>query len=991
MNIEPHYITYMKKTYFFKKLKPILFICGFLLAGNINLYAQSKDTLELAEDKVASIRDLVFNGFREKTGVTDIEFQEFTLYYQKVIARNMGRLFNALKKNPDIEPLQEQQYIANMQNGFVSLYAKLKRIKAEFPSSVAEAIAPRQPHHATGTCNPSPENLDFASGTLAGWTVGYASCSSEDVGSCPPANNNTPPNFIYSTPTYSVPGAVNKGALDPSKTNSYQISLCGPGTVNTGANDPIAGFPVVCPGYTHSCMVGDGSTPNYGVAILEQTFTVNPDSTEFYYNYAILLENPGHCYHMQPYFIFAILDQNGDTIPTCTTPRIVSGSGLNGWGSNGDWQYLNWTPGHVSLQKYAGQCVTVIVMTSDCGAGGHAGYAYFDASFGAGKNIISSSSTICGTTPIKLTAPLSGIGYKWMGPCINGSDSTQTINIGCAGTYSLLIKNGTCTNDTLAVIVKQDSTTLSLTISSSLKNDTVCPGSAITLTANGGTTYSWTGGITNGVPFSPSVTGKYVVTATKSGCIGKDSITVVAGTGALPSVTITSSPANDTVCKGSPVKLSGNGASYYAWSGGVTNAVAFHPSSSGKYFVTGTGTNGCSNTDSMSITVNPLPILNITSSPSNDSICPGGSITLTATGASNYSWSGGITNGVAFSPASTAKYVVTASSASGCSNKDSVTVVTGPNLIPNITIISSPKNDTICPGGSITLSGKGGSSYVWSGGVTNNVPFKPIVSGQYNVTGYNSIGCSSKDSVVVIAGSGALPTITTTSSPTSDTICKGNTVKLSASGAYYYSWSGGISNGVSFTPGSSGKYIVTGTGTNGCSTTDTVNVVVNPLPVITITGVTPVASGTPDTLTASGGVSYTWSTGSTNDTTIVSPAKTTTYTVTAVSSKGCSSNASFTVTIQALTGVININPVNGIVLYPNPANEILNLNFTTNGRTIAAILKIADLSGKQWLEQNITVTGNKIVPINISSLANGMYFISIETNLGTKTLKFIKE
>src|SRR5581483_3270019 len=147
-------------------------------------------------------------------------------------------------------------------------------------------------------------------------------------------------------------------------------------------------------------------------------------------------------------------------------------------------------------QKYAGQCVTVIVMTSDCGQGGHAGYAYFDASC-RNRNIVNSSLTTCGAVPIKLTSPLSGTGYKWQGPCISGPDSTQTINIGCAGTYTVLIKSAACTNDTLAIIVKQDTTKLPITISSSFKNDTVCPGSAITLTASGGTTYSWTGGITN--------------------------------------------------------------------------------------------------------------------------------------------------------------------------------------------------------------------------------------------------------------------------------------------------------------------------------------------------------------------------------------------------------------------------------------------------------------------------------------------------------------
>jgi hypothetical protein len=586
--------------------------------------------------------------------------------------------------------------------------------------------------------------------------------------------------------------------------------------------------------------------------------------------------------------------------------------------------------------------------------------------------------------------PLSGAGVKFYWDFYGtGTHNDSTLNPAytytATGTYNVKLTeiDGACSAiDSAKVIVNALPT---ITISSSISNDTVCSGGAITLSGNGATSYAWSGGITNGVPFSPVSSGKYIITGTDAnGCKNKDSVTVVTSTKALPTITITSSPANDIVCSGNPVTLSGNGGKTYSWSGGITNATPFIPASTNKYMVTGTDANGCSNKDSVIVTVDK-PSITITAS---DSIpCIGTSITLSGNGGTSYSWSGGITNGTPFIPVSSGKYIVTGTDANTCSNKDSINIVIDN---PIITITSSPVNDTVCTGGHITLSGNGGTNYVWSGGITNAVPFSPSSSGKYVVTGTDAYGCSNKDSVNIVAGTGALPTITATSSPTSDTICKGSTITLSGNGGYSYGWSGGISNAVAFTPSSSGKYIVTGTSANGCSNTDTVNVVVNPIPVITIIGQTPIISGTKDTLTAKGGISYVWSTGSTNDTTIVAPTTATKYVVTVTNANGCEDTASFTVTIKTITGISTIADETGTNLFPNPASEILNLAFNTNGKTIPAVIKVSDISGKQWIETDANLDGSKTISIDISRLSAGMYFVRIETNTSVRTIKFIK-
>ena len=109
----------------------------------------------------------------------------------------------------------------------------------------------------------------------------------------------------------------------------------------------------------------------------------------------------------------------------------------------------------------------------------------------------------------------------------------------------------------------------------------------------------------------------------------------------------------------------------YIWTGGIINGVSFTPTKSGTYTVTGTDANGCSNTASKFITVLSLPTVTISSSVISSTICLGQPITLSGNGASSYSWSGGISNGVAFTPTQTGTYTVTGIDVNGCINSAS--------------------------------------------------------------------------------------------------------------------------------------------------------------------------------------------------------------------------------------------------------------------------------------------------------------------------------
>ena len=74
----------------------------------------------------------------------------------------------------------------------------------------------------------------------------------------------------------------------------------------------------------------------------------------------------------------------------------------------------------------------------------------------------------------------------------------------------------------------------------------------------------------------------------------------------------------------------------YAWDSGVTDGIAFTPTTTATYTVTATDANGCTDTDQVDVTVNALPTID---AGVDIAICEGGSVTLTASGASTYALS----------------------------------------------------------------------------------------------------------------------------------------------------------------------------------------------------------------------------------------------------------------------------------------------------------------------------------------------------------------
>ncbi len=198
-------------------------------------------------------------------------------------------------------------------------------------------------------------------------------------------------------------------------------------------------------------------------------------------------------------------------------------------------------------------------------------------------------------------------------------------------------------------------------------NVSICPGATVTLTASGGSTYSWsTGGVNSSVVISTA--GTYTVTASNS-CGSQQAVQSVSVAPA-PSVTLNSSVT--TLCNGSTLILWASGVGNFLWSTGSAND-SITVSSGGNYSVT--ASNSCGSASDL-ITINSLSLPYPVITPAGlTTICPGDSVTLNASGGSTYVWSTGQT-GSSINADSQGIYSVTASNTCG-SDLTSVNITEG--------------------------------------------------------------------------------------------------------------------------------------------------------------------------------------------------------------------------------------------------------------------------------------------------------------------------
>lgn len=478
----------------------------------------------------------------------------------------------------------------------------------------------------------------------------------------------------------------------------------------------------------------------------------------------------------------------------------------------------------------------------------------------------------------------------------DGSPNAQTINTSHSynpsGTYNVTL---TATNSMGCIASVTNPTQIyPLPLVNAGPDVNICPGASVTFNASGATSYTWDNGISNGVAFTPATPGVYTVTGTDAaGCSNTDNAQVLF----YPNPVVDAGP-DVALCSGASIILAGSGAASYQWDQGVANGVAFVPSVIGSTFygVIGTDLNGCTDTDSLIVLVNPNPTVAFTSVGS----CALGSTVFTNTSSDifplSYDWNFGdgsaneqtINAGHTYAAGAIYNVTLTATNSMGC-----VSSITNPTVIYALPVVNAGPDVTICPGTAITFTGSGASDYVWNNGISNGIAFTPLAPGIYTVTGTDANGCSNTDDVqsfffadpVVEAG----PNVT---------LCNGETTSLTATGVSNYQWNYGIINGNIFTPPlGTTVYTVVGTDANGCSNSDSVVVLVNPLPLVNAGPNQTICSESAVTLQGSGAVTYFWDNGIT-DGVAFHPTATGTYTVMGTDANGCQALDAVTVSIE---------------------------------------------------------------------------------------------
>ncbi len=397
-------------------------------------------------------------------------------------------------------------------------------------------------------------------------------------------------------------------------------------------------------------------------------------------------------------------------------------------------------------------------------------------------------------------------------------------------------------------------------------DEEICLGESVTLTATGGTIYSWdTGDNTDAITVNPTLDTEYIVTVEDAfGCQNTDTVEVIVHD--LPTA---NAGLDQNICLGESVTLSATGGVDYEWSNGDMTANSdVAPSSDTEYFVTVTDANACSNTDAVIVNVFEV----IADAGTDEDICHGESVTLTATGGTDYAWSSGDnTASTTVSPTADTEYYVTVTGVNLCQDID--TVLVNVHELPDA---DAGMDEEICLGESVTLMATGGTIYAWdTGDNTDAITVNPTLDTEYIVTVEDAFGCQNTDTVEVIVHD--LPTA---NAGLDQDICLGESVTLSATGGVDYEWSNGdLTANSDVAPSLDTEYFVTVTDANACSNTDAV--IVNVFEVIADAGTDEdICNGESVTLTATGGTDYAWSSGDNTASTTVSPTTDTEYYVT---------------------------------------------------------------------------------------------------------------
>lgn len=173
--------------------------------------------------------------------------------------------------------------------------------------------------------------------------------------------------------------------------------------------------------------------------------------------------------------------------------------------------------------------------------------------------------------------------------------STQSCTVSTAGNYVVQVTNlcGTHLSNTLTISIIPSPTI-------SVNSGSICSGKSFTIIPSGASTYTYSSGSSI---VSPTTNSSYSVSGTgANGCVSN--VNAISNVIVNSNPTVTAISTNSLICIGESTTLYASGANTYTWTNGVTNNIAFSPSVTATYTVTGADLNGCINSDIIQVQVN---------------------------------------------------------------------------------------------------------------------------------------------------------------------------------------------------------------------------------------------------------------------------------------------------------------------------------------------------------------------------------------------------
>lgn len=527
---------------------------------------------------------------------------------------------------------------------------------------------------------------------------------------------------------------------------------------------------------------------------------------------------------------------------------------------------------------------------------------------------VGTDQTVCNGDNATLTASGNGTIEWFEGAASIGTGTSVVVSPTATTTYTAVLTDANGCEDQADITV----TVNALPTVDAGTDFTVCEGDEITLSGSGADSYVWDNSAVDGTPFNISATTTFNVIGTDAdGCEGTDQITVTVNPLDDPSF----SYASGTLCSGGTnetptVNATGTftvDSPDLVFANTATGEIDMTSSLNGVYQITFTTDGTCSSSQTNTLTITSSPDAVFTYAETEYCQSESNPSPVFLTGASAGAFSVDIT-GLAINTSTgvidlanslPGTYEVTntiAATASCPMDQASFTVTI--SEAPTATISGG---GDICSNGdapiTITLTGTGPWDLIASDGTNNFSQSSPISSVTQNIStpGTYTIVSVTDATGCTNAGTGSA-TINVFPDPvvnagTDLTVCEGDEITLSGSGADSYVWTNGVQDGVPFIINNTTSYSVTGTDVNGCTDSDIVVVTVNPAPTVDAGSDFIVCPGAEITLSASGTDSYVWDNG-VQDGVAFTITATTTYTVTGTDASGCEGTDQITVTAE---------------------------------------------------------------------------------------------